>query len=94
MSTAKLPLKFSVFKCVAEAEKPISAKDIMDMLECEYRSERQFSKKRIELYLTALSCVSMIHETDFDLDQNGDVLISYKLSDLGRNRTRYLPKAK
>ncbi len=92
MSKAKLPLKFSVFKCVAEADGLITAADIMKILQAEYEGERQFTKKRIELYLTALNCVSMIHEKDFDFDENRELMIYYELSELGKQRVKYLPK--
>lgn len=92
MSKVKLPLKFNVFKCVAFASQPVTCLDVMKALEPEYGGERQFNKKRIELYLTALSCVSMIHETDFDFDADGDLLIYYEISELGKKRVKYLPK--
>ncbi len=91
MNKRKLPLKFQVFQCVANASEPISANEIMELLRGDYGKERQFTKKRVELYLTALSCVSMIREVDVTFDSDGTLLVSYEISQLGKSRLKYLP---
>lgn len=92
MGQSKLPLKFGVFKYVAEAGQPVTRNDIFEALKAKYDGERQFTKERIDLYLSALACVSMIREVDVDFDEQGAVVVSYELEELGRSRLKYLPK--
>lgn len=92
MKNVKLPLKFSVFKCVAESDRPVTSNDIFTMLKDTYGTEKQFTKKRIELYLTALSCVAMIRENNIDFDKDNELEISYEMTSLGKSRVKYLPE--
>lgn len=87
-----LPFKMRVYQMVADSDKPVNADDILKGLTPEYGGERQFSRKRIEHYLDAITAVGMIRECSLGFNEAGELTIDYQPTQLGRDRLKYIPK--
>ncbi len=86
-----LPFKMRVYQIVAESEKPVNADDVMAALKPEYGGERQFSRKRVEHYLDAITAVGMIKEESFKFNEKSELTIDYVPTNLGIERLKYIP---
>lgn len=87
----KLALKLRVFQWAAEYDKPFGIDDVMEALKNEYGNERQFTRKRIDTYLQSFLGACMIDAAEVDLDENGELIIKYVLTDFGRGRIKHIP---
>lgn len=86
-----LPFKMRMYQFIGEANRPMDADYIMEGLRGEYGRERQFTRKRIEFYLDSLASVAMIKEKNVKFNEENELTIEYELTDLGKERLKYLP---
>lgn len=87
-----LPFKMRLYQFIGEAGKPVDADYIMKGLKDEYGAERQFTRKRIEYYLDSLASVVMIKEKEVYFNEDGELTIAYELTQLGKDRLKYVPQ--
>ena len=91
---AKLPLRFSILYVLNKAgDKQLTTKEIYDHLAKDYSGEGQFGLEQMELHLMAIKATGLIEGKDPYLDDNGDARYHYSITDYGRSRIKYLPKA-
>lgn len=86
-----LPMKLRVLQVLGESEKTMTVEDVMKKLEPEYGNESQFFGDRIETYITAMMNNGMVTEDEAYFDENGKIVVKYKVTPLGEERMKYLP---
>lgn len=90
----KLPLRFSILYVLNKAGgKHLTTKEIYDQLAKEYQGEGQFGMEQMELNLLAIKATGLIEGIDPYLDEEGEARYKYGITDYGRSRIKYLPKA-
>lgn len=90
-NTKLLPMKLRMFQLLGEAETAMTADDLYEILEKEYGGEPQCNKKMIATYLVAMMAPGMIRENGIDYNKDGEIVIKYIMTDLGKKRMKYLP---
>ncbi len=89
MAKSILPFRFRVLH-YASTKDEFTYHDILKDLESEYAGEGQFTEKKMTLHTDSLMAVGMIEAVKTELE--GDhLLITYKITDYGRDRLKYLP---
>lgn len=91
MAKSVLPLRFRVLHYASQKD-TVTYLDLLRDLAEEYGGEGQFNKNMMLLHLDSLRAVGMLEEVDVKFDENGDLLVSYRITDYGRDRLRYLPE--
>ncbi len=92
MAKNVLPLRFRVLQYASTVEK-FNYLDLMRDLKAEYGADGQFKRKMMVLHMDSLRAVGMIEDVDVQLEnEQGDLLITYKITDYGKSRLTYLPK--
>lgn len=90
----KLPLRFSILYVLNKAGGTyLTTKEIYDQLAKEYQGEGQFGMEQMELNLLAIKATGLIEGIDPYLDDGGEARYKYGITDYGRSRIKYLPKA-
>ncbi|ADX25421.1 hypothetical protein BBG06_09535 [Streptococcus dysgalactiae subsp. equisimilis] len=57
---------------------------VMAALQAEYGSEKQFKDHLFLEHLMSLECNGYLDQVDYDLDEQGNLRISYQINDDGR----------
>lgn len=92
MAKQVLPLRFRVLQYASTVDK-FNYLDLMRDLKEEYGTDGQFKRKMMVLHMDSLRAVGMIDEVDVQLEnEQGDLLITYRITDYGKSRLVYLPK--
>ncbi len=86
-----LPLKFDLVKFMVGKDE-VSALELFDNAKITYEGERQLSYKDIEKHLSALRAAGLIEMVNAKLDGDGSLLCSYRLTDYGNSRLKYIPQ--
>lgn len=89
MAKSILPFRFRVLH-YASTKDEFNYHDILKDLESEYAGEGQFNEQKMTLHTDSLAAVGMIEPVKTELE-NGNLLITYKITDYGRDRLKYLP---
>lgn len=87
-----LPLKIRVLEYVIDKKTPVTVEDVMKALKDEYGSEKQFTFKRVESYLDQFLGVNFMESDKIEFDDNGELKMSYKMTEYGMTRKKYIPK--
>ncbi|KUK31229.1 MAG: Winged-helix DNA-binding domain protein [Thermoanaerobacterales bacterium 50_218] len=87
----KLPMRFRILHLISEKEN-MGVDEVMEALRPEYGGERQWKRGVIYDHLRALKAVGMIETTDVSLDEKGNLVEKFKITDYGKSRLRYLPE--
>jgi DNA-binding PadR family transcriptional regulator len=88
----KLPLRFRLLHVISKKDS-VTVKSLLDDLRGEYGHEGQFSNKSFENHLTSMRAVGLIEEMDVDLDGQGHLVETFAITEFGKSRLRYLPRA-
>lgn len=87
----KLPMRFRILHLLAGGQE-MTGREVMDALRDEYSGEGQFKLGVINNHLQALRAVGMIEVADVQLDDKGELIEKFKITDYGKSRLKYLPK--
>lgn len=88
-----LPLRFRILH-YASTHDTFTYLDLMRDLKAEYPKDGQMNRKIMTLHMDSFRAVGMTEEVNVELENDqGDLLITYRLTDFGRSRLRYLPQA-
>jgi len=85
-----LPLKARILQYIVENDRPLVINDVMIDLASEYRGERQFNRKRIQIYIDSFLAVSFLDVVNLEYDEYENLEITFKISDYGLTRRKYL----
>lgn len=86
-----LPLKIRILEYIIQKGSSVTTDELMKALKAEYGGERQFTKKRVESYLGQLLGVGFLEAESMEMDNNNELKISYKITDYGLSRERFIP---
>ncbi len=87
-----LPLKTGILKYAIDNKKGFRIEDIMRDLNKDYYGEKIFKKSIIENYIFAFCSVRMLEADDISFDNNGELNVTYKITDFGLQNKKYLPE--
>lgn len=90
MVRSVLPMRFRVLHYASKKD-VVTYHDLLKDLAEEYVGEGQFNKNMMQLHLDSLRAVGMLEEVDVVFEDNGELLVSYRITDYGRERLKYLP---
>lgn len=90
MARKLLPLRFRVLHYASQKDN-FTYLDLINDLKAEYGNDGQFNKGMMTLHIDSLRAVGMIEEDNVDFDKNNELLVSYKITDYGRERLSFLP---
>lgn len=85
-----LPLKTRILEYAIQQGTGITVDDVMTALQPEYGKERMFNRKQVEEYLDSFLGVCFMDAEKLELDEQGNLQITYQLTDYGRTRRKYL----
>ena len=85
-----LPLKTRILQYTVEKCRPLTINDVMINLEREYGGERQFNRKRVQAYIDSFLAVSFFDVVNLKYDEYENVEITFKISDYGLTRRKYI----
>ena len=92
MSELLLPARTAVLNALYKAD-CASVEEIMASLKPEYGAERQFTKKLYSVHCMALEANGMVEMDRYELDDAGELQISYRITEDGRNTVhKYVSK--
>lgn len=86
----QLPLKTRILQYAMQRNITFDKKDVMGDLRDEYKGESLFSSKQIEAYLDELLVVGFLQKEAVSYDTDGSLLITYKISEYGMTRRKYV----
>jgi hypothetical protein len=81
---ALLPVRTAVLKYLYD-KKEGDVNEIMKSLKSIYGNEGQFTKARFIDHVMSLEANGLINESGYSLDENGELLVRYKINDDGMN---------
>ncbi|WP_094607002.1 hypothetical protein SPSIL_048580 [Sporomusa silvacetica DSM 10669] len=88
----KLPLRFRMLHYISTVDKTC-ADEIMQALKPEYGTEKQFTKDVFVEHLLDMKANFVIDDNDVLLDDKGELVIYYSISDEGKRLLKtYLPQ--
>lgn len=74
------PLNYAILKYFTNVSKA-SLKELMEFLKEDYAKFKAFNKHSLSNALMTAEANGLIEEVDFDLDENGELLIYYKANE-------------
>ncbi len=86
-----LPIKTRILEWAIEKNAPFTAEELSELLKVEYNNERTTILKNIEKQLETYVRVDFIKVVDTELDKNGDLVVTYQITDIGREKVEYIP---
>lgn len=87
-----LPIRASVLLYLSTVKEG-TVNTAMEALRPQYGTERQFTKANFVEHMLALKANGLIDEVECDLDEAGELRISYCINDEGRSTVKkYIPK--
>nr|WP_320026646.1 hypothetical protein [uncultured Acetobacterium sp.] len=88
-----LPLRFRILHLMSTKEAGVTSAEIMQELGSDYGKEKQFKKKAMEGHLISMRALGLIEVETVNVDENDELITSYKISDFGTGRLKFLPQA-
>lgn len=86
----QLPIKTRILQYALELGKSFNRYDVEKELSKEYPDKREFNLKTIDEYLNQLMVVGFITREKVEFDDNGDLLITFRATDYGQTRYKYV----
>lgn len=90
----KLPLKTRILQYTIEKNQPFKIGELTEAMSKEYPGERFCNKKHIELLILSFCGVAMMKPCNYEYDENGELDVTYELTDFGREKIKYIPGSK
>lgn len=88
----KLPMRFRILTLMADNE-ALSNEEVFKALKKEYGNEGQYKKSTVMLHLHSMQAAGLLCEADVLLDDNGELIETFKITDFGKSRLSLLPKS-
>lgn len=85
-----LPLKTGILKYAIDKKSSLTVEDIMRDLDKDYHGERFFKESIVENYIFAFSSVNMFEADEVSVDENGELKVTYKITDVGLSYEKYI----
>lgn len=89
----KLPIKARVLEYAIQKNAAFSALEMAGRFQMEYKNERTVSAKNIEKIIQVYCGVGIMKPEAMDLADNGELRITYVVTDYGRSCKKMLPGA-
>lgn len=86
---SQMPVKFRILQAICE-NKELSNLEILEILKKEYPLDRSVNEEGIDDCLLSLKTGRMIELTHVALDNKGKLKLSYKITDYGASRMKYI----
>jgi DNA-binding MarR family transcriptional regulator len=87
----KLPLRSRILTLMANNE-VLSDEEVFKILQSEYGSERQYKRSTVLHHLHSMQAAGLLSEPDVLMDEKGELIETFKITDLGTSRLQLLPK--
>ena len=87
----KLPMRFKILQLVGKHDS-LSDQEIYAKLKPDYGNEGQFSEAAIRLHLHSLRANTLVEDDGAEVDEHGNLIELYKITELGHQRLQMLPK--
>ena len=89
----KLPMKIAVYEYACKMERnTFTVQDVIEALQPVYGEEAQLNPKRVSNYLSAFLGIKFLTEEKLELDETGNLVVHYRITDYGKTRIKYIPK--
>ncbi|MGC7870696.1 hypothetical protein ACPUYX_04085 [Desulfosporosinus sp. SYSU MS00001] len=86
---SQIPVKFRLLQVISENEN-LSNQELLVILRNEYPLDRSVNERGIEDYLLTLTATGLIDLKNAALDDNGNLQLSYKITDYGKRLMKYV----
>ncbi len=87
----KLPIKTRILEYAIEKNAPFTSRQICEDLGKEYQGERTAQQKGINKQLDMYCRVGFLETGDVALDDNEELIVSYRITDAGKKSEKYIP---
>ena len=87
----KLPIKTRILEWAIERDDAFDARELSEILQVEYNGERTTTVEKIEQQLDMYCRVNFMEAADTRLDENNELLVTYKITDIGKKSVKYIP---
>lgn len=88
-----LPLRFRILHLMSTKHEGVTSEEIMKELGSDYGKEKQFKKKAMDGHLISMKALGLLDVEAVSVDENDELVTSYKISDFGTGRLKFLPQA-
>lgn len=85
-----LPMKTRILEYAIQKDAGVTVDEVLTVLEPDYGAERMCNRKQVEEYLDSFLGVCFMNAAELDLDERGNLQITYQLTDYGKSRKKYL----
>lgn len=85
-----LPMKTRILEYAIQKDAGVTVDEVLTVLEPDYGTERMCSRKQVEEYLDSFLGVCFMDAAELELDERGNLQITYQLTDYGKSRKKYL----
>ena len=87
----QLPLKMRILEYAIEKNEPFKVSEVMDALADEFKNERFFNSKHVELLIGAYCGVCVMKAVNFQFDKNNNLDVDYIVTEFGKNYKKLIP---
>lgn len=87
----KLPIKTRILEFAIEKNSPFTAAELSEVLRKEYNGEKTTTLKNVQGQLETFCRVNFMKAQDIDLDGSGELLVSYMITENGKQSAKYIP---
>lgn len=87
----KLPVKLRVLDYAIHREGAFSAEEAAEVIGSEYKGEKTASLKNIEKIIRTYCGIGVLKAADIDLDEEGQLKITYEVTSAGRACENMIP---
>lgn len=87
----KLPIKTRILEFAIKENKPFKAEELAEVLRVEYNGEKTTSLERVKDQLETFRRVNFLKAENIDLDENGELSLSYMITESGKQSAKYIP---
>ncbi|MEI2777038.1 MAG: hypothetical protein V9G19_13925 [Tetrasphaera sp.] len=85
-----LPMKTRILEYGIQKDAGFDADEMMSALAPQYGTEKMCSRKQVEEYLDSFLGVGFMKAENLELDQSGNLHVTYVVTDYGKSRQKYL----
>lgn len=87
----KLPLKVRMLEYAIEKDAPFTIEEVLHKISPEYPGERFVNYKFMEKLIRLFLGVNVFEAASMELDQKGELLVEYKITDFGKTYLKRIP---
>lgn len=86
----KLPLKTRILQYAIDRNDTFTTADVYSDLQKEYAGEKLFTRKTVDEYVSSFLGVNFLSAKQIEFDKDGQLLITYLITDYGKSRKKYI----